>query len=139
MVKPRTNAMEETFVPGVAAESVRNDLVKGQQVVRGPGADTQAGDIVIIQVPPDGPYGVRFIADVDGYAAVVQTFEPLPNGSIGSIQRHGGVHYSDVLFEINDIPLSTVKFEEVMKLVRDRNTLKKIFKFMNSREYYRRK
>jgi hypothetical protein len=43
------------------------------------------------------------------------------------------------LFAINDTPLEVTPFAEVMLLVRDRNILKKAFKFMNSREYYRRR
>jgi hypothetical protein len=107
--------------------------------VRGPAADTRAGDVVSIVVSPDGPYGVVFIPDVDGCAAVVETFDRLPTGKFGPIQRHGGIQIGDVLFEINDTSLLNCKFADVMKLVTDRNILKKEFKFLNSREYYRRK
>ena len=102
-------------------------------------ADTQAGDAVAIVVSPDGPYGVNFIPDSEGCAAVVDTFDRLPNGKFGPVQKHGGVHYGDVLFEINDTSLMNVKYSEVMRMVNDRNILKKTFKFINSREYYRRK
>lgn len=101
--------------------------------------DTNAGDIVAIQVPPDPPYGVKLVPDATGNAAVIQSFEVLPNGRFGVIQKHGGVHYGDVLVEINDQPLQHLQHQEVMRLVMNRNTLKKIFKFMNSKDYYRRK
>jgi hypothetical protein len=107
--------------------------------LRGPNADTRAGEMVSLIVSPDGPYGVTFVADVDGCGAVVETFERLPNGKFGPIQRHGGIQIGDVLFEINDTSLMNCKFSDVMRLVLDRNILKKEFKFFNSREYYRRK
>lgn len=107
--------------------------------LRGPTADTLAGDLVEIQLNPDPSYGVSFSADSDGCAAIVISFDLLPNGKFGMIQKHGGVHAGDVLFEINDINLSNMKHEEVVRLIKDRNMLKKVLKFMNSREYYRRK
>ena len=103
------------------------------------GLDTLAGDVVAILVPPDGPYGVNLRPDETGNAAVVLSFDKLPNGKFGPIQKHGGVHYGDVLFEINDTPLSGMSHNDVIKLVTNRNTLKKIFKFQNPKEYYRRK
>jgi hypothetical protein len=105
----------------------------------GPVADTQAGDIVQIQVPPDGPYGVVFAADDDGNAAVVKGFNKLPSGKFGPVQRDGGVHVGDVLFEVNDISLMNRTFEEAKNIITDRNMLRKVFKFMNSRDYYRKK
>ena len=107
--------------------------------LRGPTADTQAGDIVTIAVNPDGPYGVVFSPDNDGQAAVVRGFEKLPNGKFGVVQRNGGVHVGDVLFEVNDTSLMNRTFEESVKIISDRNILKKEFKFINSRDYYRRK
>ena len=101
--------------------------------------DTAAGDIVSILVPPDGPYGVVFEADRDGNAAVVKAFDRLPNGRFGPIQKHGGVHIGDVMFAINDSKLEAAAHRETMVIVRDRNLLKKTFKFMNSSEYYRKK
>jgi len=105
----------------------------------GPTTDTAAGDVVIVSVSSEGPYGVVLEADTDGNAAVIKGFERLPNGKFGLLQKHGGLHYGDVLFAINDIQLDVVPFQEVMLIVRDRNILKKAFKFMNSSEYYRRK
>mmetsp|Transcript_6087 Transcript_6087/g.10131 ORF Transcript_6087/g.10131 Transcript_6087/m.10131 type:complete len:272 (-) Transcript_6087:1486-2301(-) len=101
--------------------------------------DTSAGDIVSILVPPDGPYGINLKPDETGNAAVVHSFDKLPNGKFGPIQKHGGVHYGDILFEINDIPLSNISHAEVLRMVADRNTLKKVLKFQNKKEYYRKK
>lgn len=111
----------------------------GDSSLRGPNTDTMAGDIVCVSVPPDGPYGIQLVADSDGQAAVVVSFETLPNGKFGPVQKHGGVHPGDVLFEINDNSLMNTKFDDAKKIILDRNTLKKVLKFMNSKEYYRRK
>ena len=101
--------------------------------------DTGCGDIVTITVSPDGPYGVVFEPDADNCAAVVKAWERLPNGKFGPIRKHGGIHYGDVLFAVNDTPLDVVPFQDAMNIIRDRNLLKKTFKFMNPKEHYRRK
>lgn len=106
---------------------------------RGPAADTAAGEVVLINLPSDGPYGVNFAADEDGNALVVKVFDRLPNGKFGPIQKHGGVHYGDVLFEINDTSLMNVPFADALRMVEGKNLLRKGVKFMNSREYYRKK
>ena len=105
----------------------------------GPPKDTSCGDIVTIHVESEGPYGVSLEADEDGCAAVIKGFEKLPSGKFGPLQKHGGVHFGDVLFAINDIQLDVLPFAEVMGIIRDRNLLKKAFKFMNSGDYYHRK
>jgi hypothetical protein len=102
-------------------------------------SDTAAGDIVSIVVNPDPPYGISFEADVEGNAAVIKSFEKLPNGKFGPLQKHGGLHIGDVLFAINDIHLDSISHADTISMVRDRNILKKTFKFMNSREYYRKR
>ena len=43
------------------------------------------------------------------------------------------------MYAINDSKLDVVLHREVMQIVRDRNLLKKTFKFMNANEYYRKK
>ena len=101
--------------------------------------DTAAGDMVSVSVSADGPYGVMFEADQDGHAAVVRAFDRLPNGKFGPIQKHGGIHIGDVMYAINDSKMDVVAHREVMQIVRDRNLLKKTFKFMNVNEYYRKK
>ena len=105
----------------------------------GPSKDTAAGDVVTITVPSEGPYGVMFSADTSGNAAVIKGFEKLPSGRFGMLQKHGGLHYGDVLFSINDNQLDVVGFDDVLAIIRDRNLLKKNFKFMASSEYYRKK
>ena len=72
-------------------------------------------------------------------AAVVQSFERLPNGTFGPIQRHGGVHYGDVLFELNDRCFFNTPLGEVLRVLNDKNLSKKNAKFLNAKEYYRRK
>ncbi len=107
------------------------------QKLSGVSKDTAAGDIVSIIVPVDGPYGIILEPDRDGHAAVIKAFERMPDGKFGIIQKHGGVHYGDVLFQINDVQLDVVSTKDVMGMVRDRNLLKKSFKFCNATEYYR--
>ena len=109
------------------------------KVLGGPSSDTLAGDIVTVILAPDGKHGVIFVPDNDGCAAVVDSFERLDNGKFGPVQKHAGVHYGDVLFEFNDTSLLNTKFNDVLKLISDKSVLKKELKFMNSREYYRRK
>lgn len=104
----------------------------------GPSADTLAGDIVTIVIPSDGFYGAKFVPDKDGYAAVVDGFIHA-GGKIGPIEKHKGVHKGDVLLEVNEISTMALKHNDVIKLIEDKNTLKKILKFVNNREYYRRK
>ena len=103
------------------------------------GLDTLAGDVVAIAVPPDGPYGINLRPDENGNAAVVHSFDKLPNGKFGPVQKHGGVHYGDILFEINDTPLSSISHAEALKILANKNTLKKILKFQNPKVYYRKK
>lgn len=105
----------------------------------GPIVDTAAGDVVSILVSPDGPYGATFEPDLEGKALVIKAFEKMPNGKFGPLQKHGGIHYGDVLYAINEISLDVVPFAEAMNMLLDRNILKKTLKFMNKREYYRRK
>lgn len=102
-------------------------------------SDTSAGDAVVITVNVDGPYGVNFEPDEDGKAAVIRTFEKLPNGKFGPLQKHGGLHYGDILVSINGISLESVDHGNVLKMISDRNVLKKTLKFINSKEYYRQK
>ena len=63
----------------------------------------------------------------------------MPNGRFGPIQKNGGVHIGDVLYAVNDSKLENMLHDDVMAIVRDRNLLKKTFKFLNPKEYYRRK
>eukprot|EP01035_Chromulina_nebulosa_P016969 gene16969-22465_t len=105
----------------------------------GPLVDTAAGDIVSISVSPDGPYGVYFESDKNGNAAVISSFERLPNGNYGVLQKHGGLHLGDVLFAVNDTYLESLPHKDVINLIKDRNVLKKTFRFMNNKEYYRKK
>lgn len=103
------------------------------------GLDTQAGDTIVLQVPADGPYGVSLGPDETGNAAVVRGFDKLPNGKFGPIQKHGGIHYGDILTEINDTPLASVPHAEALQMLANKNTLKKILKFQSPKVYYRKK
>jgi hypothetical protein len=107
-------------------------------MIGGPALDTKAGDIVVIVVSPEGNYGVKFVPDQDGCAAVIESFERVA-GKFGPVQKHGGVHQGDILMEFNDNPLMNTKFSDVIRMITDKNVLKKELKFINSKEYYRRK
>jgi len=75
----------------------------------------------------------------DRCAAAIRSFDRLPNGTFGPIQRHGGVHYGDILFEMNDRSFLNTPHNDVMRIINDKNQLKKNAKFINAKEYYRRK
>ena len=105
----------------------------------GPVSDTAVGDVVVIQVSPDPPYGVIFEPDTDGCAAVIKAWERLPKGKFGPLQKHGGLHYGDVLIAVGDTPTDVMTFSETMMLVKDRNLLRKTFKFISSNDHYRKK
>lgn len=106
----------------------------------GPDADTAAGDIVQLLISnPDTPLGVTFEADIDGKAAVIKSFDRLPNGKFGPFQKHGGIHQGDVLISLNEIVLESIPHTDVLSMMKDRNILKKSLKFMNSKEYYRKR
>lgn len=53
--------------------------------------DTAVGDTVEVEVTVDGPYGIIFEPDQEGNAAYIFSWERLPNGQIGDVQRHSGV------------------------------------------------
>lgn len=107
--------------------------------IGGSGLDTKAGDTVVLQVSPDGPYGISLRPDENGNAAVIHSFDTLPSGKFGPIQKHGGIHYGDVLAEINDVPLYSVSHNDTLAMLANKNTLKKILKFQSPKVYYRKK
>lgn len=106
--------------------------------VGGPPSDTLAGDIVTIIIPSDGYYCARFIPDKDGCAAVLDSFTR-KNGIVGPLEKHRGVHKGDVLLEVNETSTMMLSHADTIKLIEDKNTLRRVLKFINSREYYRRK
>ena len=57
-------------------------------IVSGPDTDTKVGDIVSMQVPNAGPYGVELVPDRDGQGAVIKAWGKMPDGKYGPIQRH---------------------------------------------------
>jgi hypothetical protein len=126
-------------VPNLRRRNEKANHYSTAVIMESSGGDTLAGDTVTIQVPADGPYGVNLRPDESGNAAVVHSFDKLPNGKFGPIQKHGGVHYGDILFEINDTNLSSVSHAEALQMLSSRNTLKKILKFQNPKVYYRKK
>mmetsp|Transcript_26267 Transcript_26267/g.38937 ORF Transcript_26267/g.38937 Transcript_26267/m.38937 type:complete len:399 (-) Transcript_26267:136-1332(-) len=102
-------------------------------------ANTAAGQVVVVSVSADGPYGVVLEPDFEGCAAVVRSWARLPNGKFGPIQKHGGVHIGDVLFAINDIQLYSMPFSEVSALLSNKNIAQKNLKFRNGEEYVQHK
>ena len=67
------------------------------------------------------------------------SFDKLPNGKFGPLQKHGGLHYGDVLFEINDKPLFATPYSHVMRVLNDGTLARKVVKFMNAKDYYNKK
>lgn len=104
----------------------------------GPAKDTAVGEIVTILLSGSDPDGLKLKADRDGYAAVIVDFERV-KGKFSTIQRHGGVHPTDVLYQINESNLENMPFDDVVAMLRNRNLLRKQLKFINNNEYYARK
>lgn len=62
--------------------------------------DTAAGDIVTIKFnTPNNQLGCTFESDINGNAAVIKSFEPLPNGKFGPLQKNGGNMFNIFLSE----------------------------------------
>ncbi len=97
------------------------------------------GDVVTIMISNDTGYGCRFEADTNGNSAVIKVWERLPNGKFGPLQKHGGIYVGDIVLSINDTFVDSMSHADTMSLINDRNILKKVFKIMNSGEYYRRR
>ena len=57
-------------------------------IVSGPDTDTKVGDIVSMQVPNAGPYGMVLVPDRDGQGAVIEAWGKMFDGKYGPIQRH---------------------------------------------------
>jgi hypothetical protein len=118
---------------------LNKDIMNISSQLTGPTCDTASGDIVPITLQSISSDGVNFVPDSDGCAAVIKSFDKLPNGKFGPFQKHGGLHYGDVLFEINDITLSALPFAEVLSILQNKNLLTKVLKFINPKDYYRKK
>jgi len=104
----------------------------------GPTKDTAVGEIVSILLSGSEPDGLKLKADRDGFAAVIVGFERI-KGKFSTIQRHGGIHSNDVLYQINESNLENMPYGDVITMLRDRNLLRKQLKFINNSEYYARK
>lgn len=106
-------------------------------VITGPNRSTQTEGYVKIEVPLEGPYGVRLESDKDGRGATIKAWERGAGGRLGPIQKHGGIRIGDVLLSINDYDCTEVSFDSVLSKLNCRNTLRKVLVF-GSQTYYRR-
>ena len=102
------------------------------------GKSTSLGEEVTIQVGSVGPYGCVLSAGPNSSAAMIVSWERLPNQKFGPIQKDGGVRLGDVLFKLNSTVLNNHKFEDVMKMLRNPGILQKKLSFI-SREQFLRK
>jgi len=100
-------------------------------------SNTSAGDIVVLAVPAATALGILVEADREGHAAVVRSWERLPNGKFGPVQKHGGVHIGDVVMSINDTAVTQLPFSDVSNMLNDQAA--KTVKFISGAEHYRRK
>lgn len=69
------------------------------------------GKFVAVDVPP-GPLGLNLDGAVRDHG-VVLGFVPLPDGSKGTLETHGGVKLGSVLIEINDENVSKLPLDEL--------------------------
>lgn len=75
----------------------------------------QDGATLVIEVP-SGPMGLNLDSAVTS-RAVVQGFVPLPDGSKGVLEQHGGVLPGSVLIRINNDDMSTASLEMVRSVL----------------------
>lgn len=100
---------------------------------------TDHDSVVSVRVPSRGPYGVLLEDDGHGRAAIIRAWEKLPGGKTGAIERHGGIRSGDVLVGVNEIPTVEMPFSQVLDLLRDENSLKKVLHFSSRAEVSRRR
>ena len=110
-----------------------------QMIVSGIDSDTKVGDMVQIQVPNTGPYGMILERDRDGHGAIIQAWNKLPDGKYGPIQRHKGVHIGDAVVSVNNSLLSHLPSSDALKIINDGNILRKTLSFMSPGDYYTQK
>ncbi len=108
-------------------------------IVTGPDVDTKTGDIVSIEVPNVGPYGITLGPDKSGQGALIVSWSKLPDGRYGTVQRHGGVHIGDAILMVNNSSLAHISHRDASRIIQDGNILRKHLTFCSSREYYRLK
>ena len=108
-------------------------------IVTGPDVDTKTGDIVSIEVPNVGPYGITLGPDKSGQGAIIISWSKLPDGRFGTVQRHGGVHIGDAILMVNNSSLAHISHHDASRIITDGNILRKNLTFCSSREYYRLK
>lgn len=70
-----------------------------------------------------------------GMCAVIKSWERLPGGKFGPIQKHGGVRVGDWLIRINDFDCTTQRFSQVHALLSDSNQLRKVLVFGSRAKY----
>ena len=76
----------------------------------GPRQSTQHDGVVQIEVDVTGPYGIHLGECPGGCSAQITSWERLPNGKFGIIQRHGGVKIGDLVVRVNDVDCSILLF-----------------------------
>ena len=101
--------------------------------------DTVVGDEVLMTIPNQGPYGISVGPDKQGKGLIIVSWERLPGGRFGEIQKNKGVHIGDCIYKLNDCIMHRVAHKEAAKMLNDGNILKKKVVFINEREYYERK
>lgn len=75
----------------------------------------QDGTTLVVEVP-SGPMGLQFHGSVTDRALVLG-FVPLPDGSKGVLEQHGGVLPGSVLIRINNDDMSTASLEMVRSVL----------------------
>ena len=73
-----------------------------------------AGGRLLVTVSRPGPLRLRMRLDVSGRHAVVQGFEPAPDGGIGELEADGRVEENDILESINGVSLMGRSLEDIL-------------------------
>ena len=61
--------------------------------------DTVVGDEVLMTIPNQGPYGISVGPDKQGKGLIIVSWERLPGGRFGEIQKNKGVHIGDCIMQ----------------------------------------
>lgn len=101
----------------------------------GPRQSTQHDGVVQIEVDVTGPYGIHLGECPGGCSAQITSWERLPNGKFGIIQRHGGVKIGDLVVRVNDVDCSITPFLQTITAVQDNNVIRKVITFASPLAY----
>lgn len=107
---PSVETMKAPFIKLQAAAP--SSIAEASTLLFGPNTDADAPVKTVIVEVPTGSLGLNLDGAILDHA-VVTGFIPLPDGSLGALEAHGGVLIGSVLIKINDIDVSTATLNEI--------------------------